>query len=59
MGFNPVTLLFGAAGGTTGGRAASAVGAGSALEFSADGKGKSRHDPANFLALTFRASNLF
>ncbi len=60
MGLNPVALLFGAAGGAATGRsAASTGGAGSALEFSADGKGESGHDPANLLALTFGTSNLF
>ena len=60
MDLNPVIPLFGAAGGAaTGGRAASAGGAGSALKFSPDGKGKSGHDSSNFLALTFGTSNLF
>ena len=60
MVLNPVIPLFGAAGGAATGRsAASAGGAGSALEFSTDGKGKSGHDSSNFLALTFGTSNLF
>ncbi len=60
MGFNPGFPLLGAAGGaTTGGRAASTGGAGSALKFSPDGKGKSGHHSPNFLALAFGTSNLF
>jgi hypothetical protein len=59
IGLNSLILLFGTAGGTVGGRAASAGGAGSALEFSAYGKGEGGHDSPNFLALTFGASDLF
>jgi len=60
MGLRSFIPLFGAAGGTATGRsAASAGGAGSALEFSTDGKGKSGHDSPNFLALTFWTGNLF
>ena len=52
--------LLRAAGGTaTGGRAASARGACSALELSADGKGEGGHDSTNLLALAFGASDLF
>jgi len=51
--------LFGAAGGATGGCAASAGGTGSALELSAAGEGEGRHHSTNFLALTFGTSNLF
>lgn len=59
MGLNPIVPLFRAAGGAVGGTATAAGGAGGALEFSTDGKGKGRHDSTNFLALTFWASNLF
>jgi len=60
MVLNPVIpLLRSTSGAATGGRAASAGGAGSALEFSTDGKGESGHDSSNFLALTFGTSNLF
>ena len=52
-------LLFGAAGGAIGGRAASAGGAGSALKFPADGKCEGGHNSTNLLALTLGAGNLF
>jgi len=48
-----------ATGRTTGGGAAAAGGTGGALKFSTAGKGKGGHHPLNFLALTFRADNLF
>jgi hypothetical protein len=47
------------AGGAGGGGTTTAGGAGGALKLSAAGKGKSRHHPVNFLALTFGAGNLF
>jgi hypothetical protein len=50
--------LFGTTGGTARGGTASAGRAGGALKFSAARKGKGRHRPVNFLALTFRAGNL-
>jgi hypothetical protein len=50
--------LFGAAGGATGGCAASAGGAGSALKFPTAGKGKSGHHPTNFFAFAFWTGNL-
>ena len=50
--------LFGAAGGAAGGGTASAGRAGGALKFSTARKGKGRHRPVNFLALTFGAGNL-
>jgi len=60
MVLNPVIPLCGAAGGAATGRsAASAGGAGSALEFSTDGKREGGHYSTNLLALTFGAGNLF
>jgi len=67
MGLNPIIPviqysiipLFRAAGGTTGGSAAAAGGTCSTLKLPSYGKGKGRHHPVNFLALTFRAGNLF
>ena len=50
--------LFGAAGGTAGGGTAPAGRTGGAFKLSAARKGKGRHRPVNFLALTFRAGNL-
>jgi hypothetical protein len=47
------------AGGTTGGSAAAAGGTCSTLKLPSYGKGKGRHHALNFLALTFRAGNLF
>ena len=59
-GLSPVIPLFRAAGGAATGRsAASAGGAGSALEFSADGKREGGHNSTNLLALTLGAGNLF
>jgi len=55
----PLNPLFRAAGGTGGGGAGSAGGAGGALKLPADGKSKSGHHSVDFLALTFRAGNLF
>jgi hypothetical protein len=51
--------LFGAAGRAAGGGAASAGGTGGALKLSTAGKGKGRHHPMDFFALTFRTGNLF
>jgi hypothetical protein len=53
-----ITPLFGAAGGAAGGGTAPAGRTGGAFELSAARKGKGRHRPVNFLALTFRAGNL-
>jgi hypothetical protein len=53
------SMLFGATGGATGGCAASAGGACSAFELAAAGEGKSRHDPADLLALALRTIDLF
>jgi hypothetical protein len=51
--------LFGAAGGATGGGAAAAGRARGTFKLASDGEGKGGHHPVDFLALTFRAGNLF
>jgi hypothetical protein len=50
--------LFGATGGAGGGSTSAAGRTGGALKFSTARKGKGRHRPVNFLALTFGAGNL-
>ncbi len=53
------SVLFGATGGTMGGRAAAAGGTCGAFELPSNGKREGRHNPLNFFAHTFRAGNLF